>query len=56
VTQININSWCRDPYLARFAKGVQEEEPLPDIIEASTEVFAKECERFMNLFGSAGKA
>ncbi len=55
-SQINVNSWARDPYLARFAKGIQEQEPLPDTIEAATEVFAAECERFMRLFGSAEKA
>lgn len=55
-TQINVNSWAREPYLARFAKGIQDEEPLPDTIEAATEAFAGSCERMMHLFGSAGKA
>jgi fructose-bisphosphate aldolase class II len=56
LSQINVNSWCRDPYLERLYKGIQAEEPLPDVIEAATEMFAGECERFMRLFGSAGKA
>jgi fructose-bisphosphate aldolase class II len=53
--QFNVNSWCRDKathvYGAKFP-----ETPFPDVQEEATEAFAAECERFMKLLGSSGKA
>ncbi|KAJ3844125.1 ketose-bisphosphate aldolase [Lentinula raphanica] len=56
ISKFNINSWARDPYLETFVAGLQVGKPLPDVIEEATEVFAKVCDRFIKLFGSAGKA
>lgn len=42
--------------MARIKDGLDKNEPLPDIYEAATEVFAGVCERFFNLLGSQGKA
>ena len=53
--QINVNSWCRDPYVENLAEGLKNK-PFPEAIEDATEVFAKKCEWFFHLFGSAGKA
>lgn len=53
--KFNVNSWCRDKathvYGAKFP-----ETPFPDVQEEATEAFAAECERFMKLLGSSGKA
>jgi len=56
VTKINVNSWNRDPYAARLAKGITEGKPLPEAEMEATELFAQECEKWMHKFGSAGKA
>ncbi|KAJ3808336.1 aldolase [Lentinula lateritia] len=56
MSKFNINSWARDPYLKTFTSALQAGKPLPDAIEESTEMFAKVCDRFITLFGSAGKA
>lgn len=53
--QINVNSWCRDPYAAALAKGLASK-PFPEAQEEATEVMARECEKWIKLFGSAGKA
>ncbi|KAG6915969.1 hypothetical protein DXG01_009058 [Tephrocybe rancida] len=55
VSKINVNSWARDPYTrtlgeSLFVKG------FPEAQEAAMEAFARVCERFFALFGSAGKA
>lgn len=42
--------------MARIKDGLNASEPLPTIYEDATEVFAKVCERFFDLLGSAGKA
>ncbi|KAK1922895.1 ketose-bisphosphate aldolase [Papiliotrema laurentii] len=55
VSKINVNSWCRDPYVENLAEGLKNK-PFPEAIEDATEVFAKKCEWFFHLFGSAGKA
>ncbi|KIK57444.1 hypothetical protein GYMLUDRAFT_46326 [Collybiopsis luxurians FD-317 M1] len=55
ISKFNINSWARDPYLETFTASIQSK-PFPDAIEEATEVFAKSCDRFMELFGSKGKA
>jgi len=55
VTKFNVNSWCRDKATAVYGERWPET-PFPDVQDEATEVFAKECERFMNLLGSAGKA
>lgn len=55
VSKINVNSWARDPYVKVLATGLQSK-PFPDAVEESTEVFAKVCDRFFDLFGSSGKA
>jgi fructose-bisphosphate aldolase class II len=39
----------------KFADGLQTMS-FPEAVEEATEVFAKACERFFILFGSAGKA
>jgi fructose-bisphosphate aldolase class II len=53
--QINVNSWCRDPYAESLSKGLASK-PFPDAQEEATEAMAVACERFFHLFGSAGKA
>lgn len=53
--QFNINSWARDPYVQSLTAGLQSK-PFPEAVEDATEVFAKQCDRFLVLFGSAGKA
>ncbi|KAK4688484.1 fructose-bisphosphate aldolase, class II, partial [Tremellales sp. Uapishka_1] len=55
VTKINVNSWCRDPYVEALSKGLASK-PFPEATEDATEVFAKAAERFIKLFGSEGKA
>ncbi|KAJ3785021.1 aldolase [Lentinula aff. detonsa] len=56
ISKFNINSWARDPYLENLTTSLRAGKPLPDAIEEATEVFAKVCDRFIELFGSAGKA
>ena len=41
--------------MAELSKGLATK-PLPDAIEDAIEVMAKECERFIKLLGSEGKA
>ncbi|ORY31216.1 ketose-bisphosphate aldolase [Naematelia encephala] len=53
--KINVNSWVRDPYAEALSKNLASQ-PFPDAMEAATENFAANCEKFMKLFGSAGKA
>lgn len=53
--QININSWGRNPYAKHLGESLLSK-PFPDAVEEATEVFAKVCDRFFTLFGSAGKA
>ena len=53
--QINVNSWCRDPYVEALHTGLASK-PFPEAQEDATEVFAKNCEKFFKLFGSEGKA
>ncbi|EIW66298.1 hypothetical protein TREMEDRAFT_65569 [Tremella mesenterica DSM 1558] len=55
VTKLNVNSWCRDPYVETLGQGLLSR-PFPEAMEEATEAFAKECERLFHLFGSAGKA
>lgn len=55
ISKINVNSWARDPYVKALSTGLQTK-PFPDAVEDATEEFAKVCERFIKLFGSAGKA
>ncbi|KDQ49995.1 hypothetical protein JAAARDRAFT_142624 [Jaapia argillacea MUCL 33604] len=55
ISKINVNSWGRDPYAKALAAGLQSK-PFPDAVEEATEVFAKVCERFFNVFQSVGKA
>ncbi|KAF9074773.1 ketose-bisphosphate aldolase [Rhodocollybia butyracea] len=55
ISKININSWARDPYLKVLVDALQTQ-PFPDAIEEGTEAFSEVCDRFMTLFGSAGKA
>ncbi|RDB21929.1 putative fructose-bisphosphate aldolase [Hypsizygus marmoreus] len=55
VSKININSWGRDPYARKLGEELLAE-PFPTAVEDATEVFARVCERFFALFGSAGKA
>ncbi|PPQ68903.1 hypothetical protein CVT26_001840 [Gymnopilus dilepis] len=55
VSKINVNSWCRDPYAKALGEGLLSK-PFPQAVEDATEVFAKNCDRFFTLFGSAGKA
>ncbi|KAL5513451.1 hypothetical protein ACEPAH_3850 [Sanghuangporus vaninii] len=55
ISKINVNSWGRDPYVKALVSGLQNK-PFPDAVEESTEVFASVCERFLDLFGSTGKA
>ena len=47
--------WCRDKVADTFGAKFPDT-PFPDVQEAATEAFAAECERFMKLLGSAGKA
>jgi fructose-bisphosphate aldolase class II len=53
--KINVNSWIRDPYVQALTKALVTK-PFPEATEEATEVFAKTTERFLTLFGSAGKA
>jgi len=55
VTKFNVNSWCRDKATAVYGEKFPHT-PFPDVTEEATEAFAAECERFMKLLGSAGKA
>ena len=55
VSKINVNSWARDPYVKALVAGLHTK-PFPDAAEEATEVFAKVCDRFFDLFGSSGKA
>ena len=55
VSKINVNSWCRDPYAASLSAGLVSK-PFPEALEDATEVMATECEKWMKVFGSAGKA
>jgi fructose-bisphosphate aldolase class II len=54
-SQINVNSWCRDPYAAALSAGLASK-PFPDAQEEATEVMAKNCEKWFKMFGSEGKA
>jgi fructose-bisphosphate aldolase class II len=54
--QFNINSWARDPTMARIKDGLEKDEPLPEIYEAATEVYGGVCDKFFDLLGSRGKA
>ncbi|KAF5390957.1 hypothetical protein D9757_003962 [Collybiopsis confluens] len=56
ISKFNINSWARDPYLESLTASIQAGKPFPDAIEEATEVFARSCDRFMELFGSKGRA
>ncbi|KAH8110032.1 aldolase [Phellopilus nigrolimitatus] len=56
VSKINVNSWARDPYVKALSTKLANGTPFPEAVEESTEVFAAVCERFIDLFGSAGKA
>jgi fructose-bisphosphate aldolase class II len=53
--KFNVNSWCRDKVADTFGAKFPDT-PFPDVQEEATEAFAAECERFMKLLGSAGKA
>lgn len=53
--KFNVNSWCRDKATEVYGKGFPDT-PFPDVQEEATEAFAAECERFMKLLGSSGKA
>ncbi|KAF8151782.1 ketose-bisphosphate aldolase [Crassisporium funariophilum] len=55
VSKINVNSWARDPYSKALGEGLLSK-PFPEAQEEATEAFAKVCDRFFTLFGSAGKA
>ncbi|KAJ7475121.1 aldolase [Mycena galericulata] len=55
ISKINVNSWGRDPYAKALAASLQTK-PFPDAVEEATEVFSKVCDRFFQLFDSAGKA
>lgn len=55
ILQINVNSWARDPYATALSVALQTK-PFPDAVEEATEVFARVCDRFIELFGSKGKA
>ena len=55
VSKINNNSWARDPYVKTLSSALSSSS-FPDAIEESTKVFSKVCERFMDVFGSSGKA
>jgi len=55
VSKINVNSWARDPYVKVLSEGLKSK-PFPEAVEDATEAFARVCERFFTLFGSAGKA
>ena len=55
ILQINVNSWARDPYGTALSVALQTK-PFPDAVEEATEVFARVCDRFIELFGSKGKA
>lgn len=50
-----MNSWCRDKATHVYGEKFPET-PFPDVQEEATEAFAAECERFMKLLGSSGKA
>ncbi|KAK8850549.1 hypothetical protein IAR55_004467 [Kwoniella newhampshirensis] len=56
VSKFNINSWARDPYAETLGKSLVDGKPFPDASEAAIEAFAKVCDKFMTLLGSAGKA
>ena len=56
ISKINVNSWAREPYLEVVKAGLNAGKPYPEIIEESTEAFAKVCGRFMDMFGSSGRA
>ena len=53
---MNVNSWCRAPFLAAIKAGLEADDPLPDVYEKATAAFQREAERHMHLYGSAGKA
>ena len=55
ISKVNVNSWARDPYVTSLISGLKGRS-LPDAIEEATEIFARECERFMDVLGSTGKA
>ncbi|KIM44204.1 hypothetical protein M413DRAFT_443233 [Hebeloma cylindrosporum] len=55
VSKINVNSWARDPYAKSLGERLLSG-PFPEAVEEATETFAKVCDRFFTLFGSAGKA
>jgi len=55
VSKVNVNSWGRDLYAKSLGEGLLSK-PFPEAVEDATEVFAKSCDRFFKLFGSAGKA
>ncbi|KIY44670.1 aldolase [Fistulina hepatica ATCC 64428] len=56
ISKLNVNSWARDPYVKAFSTALANGTPFPDAVEEATEVFAKECLRLMDVFGSTGKA
>lgn len=56
VSKINVNSWARDPYVNKLVEELHAKKPFPDAVEEATEVFAKVCDRFIELFESNGKA
>lgn len=53
--QINVNSWARDPYVQSLTEGLKTK-PFPEAVDDATEVFTAVCVRFIELFGSRGKA
>ncbi|KAF8147803.1 aldolase [Mycena galopus ATCC 62051] len=55
ISKINVNSWGRDPYAKALAEALQTK-PFPEAVEDATEVFSKVCDRFFEVFHSAGKA
>lgn len=53
--KINVNSWARDPQVEYWAKHLGKD-GLPEVYDGGMKEFEKVCERFFDLFGSAGKA
>ncbi|PPQ82795.1 hypothetical protein CVT25_009284 [Psilocybe cyanescens] len=55
VSKVNINVEGRTLYAKALGEGLLSK-PFPEAVENATEVFTKECERFMTIFGSTEKA
>lgn len=56
VSKVNVNSWCRDAYVAALQSGLEEGKAYPDALEDAVAAFRAVAEQLCDVFGSSGKA